>query len=729
MTRHPDRRRVIRAGLAALSGASFLPTAMSMPSASSPATTAAQDPYLWLEDVQGDKALDWVRARNAATRPLLEARPEFAANRTRLKAILDASDRIPYSSRHGDFLYNFWRDQQHPRGLWRRTTVAEFRKPEPAWDLLLDLDALAKAQNENWVWHGADLLGGASTRCLISLSRGGADAAVVREFDLATRQFVAGGFELPEAKSQITWLDENAVLVGTDTGPGSMTDSGYPRTVRLWQRGQPLAASRLVFEAHATDMVATAYVDHEPGHERVLLGRMIDFYSDEASLWDRATNTLTRIDKPVDAKLDFWAARLLLSLRSDWTVGGQTWPSGSLLVTDAAAYLKGERRFTALFTPTATRSLSGYNTTRSQVLLSVLDNVAGRAEAWGQNSAGAWVKRDIPAPFPGTLSLASWHDPLVKNDPLAETFSLAYTDFVTPDSLYLGSTDGSALEKIKSRPAFFDASGLVVEQHFTPSKDGTAVPYFVVRGKDVQLNGQNPTILYGYGGFEVSLKPWYSAGYGSAWFANGGVLVVANIRGGGEYGPAWHQAAVKAKKQNCFDDFIAVAQDVIRRKISSPAHLGIQGGSNGGLLMGALITQRPDLFNAVVCQVPLLDMKRYHLLLAGASWMAEYGNPDVPAEWDYISKYSPYQNLRADAKYPRIFFVTSTRDDRVHPGHARKMAARMIEQGHAVAYYENIEGGHGAAADNAQAADRQALEFAFFAEQLGLTVTADKAKA
>jgi prolyl oligopeptidase len=353
-----------------------------------------------------------------------------------------------------------------------------------------------------------------------------------------------------------------------------------------------------------------------------------------------------------------------------------------------------------------------------------MDNVAGRAEAWGQNAAGQWVKRDIPAPFPGTLSLASLHDPLVKNDPLGETFTVSYTDFVTPDSLYLGQTDGSALEMIKSRPAFFDASGLVVEQHFTPSKDGTRVPYFVVCGKGAKLDGTNPTILYGYGGFEVSLKPWYSAGYGAGWFAHGGVLVVANIRGGGEYGPAWHQAAVKAKKQNCFDDFIAVAEDVIARKISSPAHLGIQGGSNGGLLMGALITQRPDLFNAVVCQVPLLDMKRYHLLLAGASWMAEYGNPDVPAEWDYIRQYSPYQNVKAGAHYPRIFFVTSTRDDRVHPGHARKMAARMLEQGHAVAYYENIEGGHGAAADNAQAADRQALEFAFFAEQLGLQAKA-----
>ena len=405
-------------------------------------------------------------------------------------------------------------------------------------------------------------------------------------------------------------------------------------------------------------------------------------------------------------------------LRSDWTTGGRTWPRGSLLVTRAQAYLAGGRDFTALFTPTATRSLAGYSTTRGRVLLNVLDNVAGRAEAWTPGPQG-WSGRPIEAPYPGTLSVGGLHDDTVAQDPLAEAFFATYTDFLTPDSLYLGDAGGGALQRLKSRPAFFDASGMKVEQRFATSKDGTRVPYFVVWPKGASANGANPTLLYGYGGFEVPLNPWYSGAFGTAWTGRGGVLVVANIRGGGEFGPGWHQAAVKANKQKSYDDFIAVAEDLIAARITSPRHLGIQGGSNGGLLVGATMVQRPDLFNAVVCQVPLLDMRRFHTLLAGASWMAEYGNPDDPADWAVISRYSPYQNVKAGVKMPAVFFVTSTRDDRVHPAHARKMAARMMEQGHQVLYHENIEGGHGAGADNFQHADRQALELAFLWQQLG----------
>jgi len=684
--------------------------------ASAPAVSAV-DPYLWLEDVLGDKALAWVRERNAASRKALEAHADFETNRARFKQIMDSRERIPYATRRGDWLYNFWRDEAHPRGLWRRATLAEYRKVEPAWELLLDLDALAKAEGENWVWQGANCLGGASTRCLMSLSRGGADATVVREFDTATRGFVAGGFTLPEAKSQLDWLDQDRVLVGTDFGPGTMTDSGYARQIKLWRRGQPLASAALVYEGRSTDVSAFASVDPTPGFERVVVGRSPDFYSNEELLWQ--DGKLTAIDKPLDAKLVFWRERVLLQLRSDWTVAGRTWPRGALLVGNAAAYLRGERQLEALFMPGATRSLAGYSLTQSQVLLNVLDNVAGRAEAWAADAAGHWTKRDIAAPYPGTLSLSALHDPQVANDPLAEAFTATYTDFLTPDSLYLGGTAGGALEKIKARPAFFDAAGMRVEQLFATSKDGTRVPYFVVWPAGAKADGNNPTVLYGYGGFEVSMNPWYSGGYGTGWFNKGGVLVVANIRGGGEFGPAWHQAAVKANKQNSYDDFIAVAEDLIARKISSPKHLGIQGGSNGGLLVGATMVQRPDLFNAVVCQVPLLDMRRFHTLLAGASWMAEYGNPDDAAEWAWISTYSPYQNVKAGVHYPKVFFVTSTRDDRVHPGHARKMAARMMEQGHEVLYHENIEGGHGAGADNFQHADRMALEFAFLWQQLG----------
>ncbi|MFZ2987861.1 prolyl oligopeptidase family serine peptidase [Ideonella sp.] len=706
-----------RQALALLSAAGS-PLAMAQTSTS--ASPAADDPYLWLEDVQGDKALNWVRERNKASRAVLEAHPDFEPNRKRLKEILDSRDRIPQVSRDGNYLYNFWRDQTQPRGLWRRTTLESYVTPNPAWELVLDLDALAKAENENWVWSRVSMLGGKSSRCLISLSRGGADATVVREFDIATRRFVDGGFTLPEAKSEVDWLDENRVFVGTDFGPGSLTDSGYPRVIKLWQRGTPLSAATTVYEGQVKDVAASVQVDSTPGFERVVFARSPDFFTNELSLWQGGK--LQAIAKPIDAQMAFWRDQVLIKLRSDWAVAGKTWPSGSLLLAPADAYLRGERNFFALFTPTATRSLEGYSLTRSQVLLDVLDNVANRVLAWRKQGDGAsarWEQRELKTPFPGALQVRTLHDPQVAQDAMAEHFLVSYVDFLTPDSLYLGRADVDTLERIKSRPAFFDTTGMKVEQRFAKSKDGTRVPYFVVWPKGLTADGKNPTLLYGYGGFEVSMQPWYSAGWGHGWLAKGGVLVVANIRGGGEFGPAWHQAAVKANKQRSYDDFIAVAEDLIAAKISSPRHLGIQGGSNGGLLVGAVLMQRPELFNAMVCQVPLLDMKRFHTLLAGASWMAEYGNPDVPAEWAYISKYSPYQNVRQTMKYPRVFFVTSTRDDRVHPAHARKMAARMMEQGHAVLYYENIEGGHGGAADNAQLADRQSLEFAYLWTQLG----------
>jgi prolyl oligopeptidase len=754
-------RQLLAAGLLAAA----LPSPMAQPSdaASSPtpaASAAAEDPYLWLEDVDSARALDWVRARNAESRRVLEAVPRFAQMRDGIREVLDSKDQIPGVSRQGDWFYNFWRDQAHPRGLWRRTTLAEYRKPEPAWDTVIDLDALAAAENENWVWDGADCLGPAYERCLVSMSRGGADAHVVREFDLVKRAFVEGGFALPEAKSSVEWIDDRTVYVLTDFGPGSLTDSGYPRLVKRWQRGTPLSAAVTVYEAQKQDVSAFVSVDRTPGFERTVFGRMIDFYRSHVSLLEAGpapapaaaapkgrapakgarrppakaahakanagatvshagpATHLVPIDKPEDASLSFWREHVLVSLRSDWTVGGHAWKRGSLLIADAKAYLAGQRRFEPLFEPTATRSLDGFFVTKTRVMLNVLDDVAGRLEELTPGPQG-WTRRAVKAPFPGALGASALHDPLLKDDALAEAYFLSYTDFTTPDSLYLGHTGDDARELLKARPAYFDASGLRVEQRFAHSKDGTRVPYFIVWPKGATADGANPTLLYGYGGFEVSLYPWYSGSFGRAWYAQGGVLVVANIRGGGEYGPAWHQAAVKAGKQNSYDDFIAIAQDLVATKVTSPKHLGIEGGSNGGLLVGAVALQRPDLFNAVSCQVPLLDMKRYHRLLAGASWMAEYGDPDVAADWAYLSKYSPYQNVRAGVTYPSILFTTSTRDDRVHPGHARKMVARMIEQGHAgVLYYENIEGGHGGAADNAQRADLQALQFAFLWKQL-----------
>jgi prolyl oligopeptidase len=723
MTLPRTRRRPHRWLPFFLAGLLAAPIAMSQTPTPTPASapaTAAPDPYLWLEDVQGDRALAWVRERNAQSEGVLQAQPGFDARRTAIREVLDSRDQIPYVTRRGDWLYNFWRDADNPRGLWRRTTLAEYRKAKPAWDTVIDLDALGKAEKENWVWGGADCLGPSYQRCLVSLSRGGADAKVVREFDAVSKRFIDGGFSLPEAKSDTTWVDADTLLVATDFGAGSLTDSGYPRTVKRWRRGQPLADASTVYEAERGDVSVFMLVDHTPGFERTVVGRSLSFYTTAEFLLVDGKPVF--IDKPADAKLMFWRERVLLELRSDWAVAGKTWPRGALLVGDAAAYLSGGREFTALFTPTATRSLEAFTATRSTLVLNVLDNVASRLEEWKPTARG-WQRREVKAPHPGKLSVSALHDPELPSDPLAEAYWLNAADFLQPDSLQLGRTGSDERELLKSRPGFFDATGQRAEQRFATSKDGTRVPYFVVWPRGATANGKNPTLLYGYGGFEVPLTPWYSGIIGRTWTTQGGVFVVANIRGGGEFGPGWHQAAILANKQKSYDDFAAVAEDLISNKITSPAHLGMEGGSNGGLLVGAVMLQRPELFNAVVCQVPLLDMQRYHKLLAGASWMAEYGDPDKAQDWAYIRRYSPYQNVKppsnGQAKLPKVLFVTSTRDDRVHPGHARKMAARMIEQGHPLLYWENIEGGHGGAADNGQRAQMQALEYTFLWQQLG----------
>jgi prolyl oligopeptidase len=680
----------------------------------------AEDPYLWLEEVQSDKALAWARERNAQTQAVLEAVPVFKGNREKILAVLNNRDQIPYVTRRGEFFYNFWRDAQNPRGLWRRTTLDEYRKVSPAWDVLLDLDLLAKAENENWVWAQSDCLGPAYNRCLVSLSRGGADAKVVREFDVATRSFVKDGFALPEAKSSADWLDINTLFVGTDFGPGSMTKSGYPRLIKVWKRGTPLSEATTVFEGQDSDVASYVQIDRTPDFERVVFARLTDLYNQERFL--ASGNTVTKdaqikLDVPTDAALFSRRDWAFIQLKSDYKIAGKTYASGSLLATRIDNFLRGERNFDVLFEPTATRSLarSGVSFTRDHVLLNILDSVAGRVEELGLVN-DKWERRAVNAPFPGTLSASGLFDPFAKDakdDSLANAYVLNYADFLTPDSLLLGNIGSDARQRLKTRPSFFNADGMRAEQLFATSQDGTQVPYFVVWPKGATADGRNPTLLYGYGGFQVSMQPFYSGAYGTTWYGQGGVLVVANIRGGGEFGPAWHTSATKANKQRSYDDFAAVAEDLIKRKITSPQHLGIHGGSNGGLLVGAVMLQRPELFAAVVCSVPLLDMKRYHLLLAGNSWMAEYGNPDVPAEWDWIKAYSPYQNVKKDAKYPKILFTTSTRDDRVHPAHARKMAARMLEQGHDVLYYENIEGGHGGAANNEQRAHLQALENAF----------------
>ncbi|MFM7506557.1 MAG: prolyl oligopeptidase family serine peptidase, partial [Rubrivivax sp.] len=621
--------------LAAAALALALPAAAQTPAAppaAAPMTTDT-DPFLWLEDVTGERALAWVRGRNALTEAALMARPGFAEREKAIREVLDSRDQIPAIRRIGSQVYNLWRDAANPRGLWRRTTLEEYRKPQPAWETVLDLDALGKAEGENWVWGGANCHGPAYRRCLLQLSRGGADATVVREFDLVAKRFVPaseGGFTVPEAKTSVTWADGDGLWIGTDFGPGSLTASGYPRVVKHWKRGTPLAEAVTAFEGRPEDVYAFVRVDRTPGFERTVFFRAPEFYTTDMAL--RRGERLVPLDKPADATLWFWRRHVLMELRSDFAAGGRSFPRGSLLVAEADAYLGGKAAWSALFTPTATRSLAGTATTRSRIILNVLDNVASRLEEWSPpaGTGAAWPQRAVQAPYPGRLAVATLHDPMSQDDPLAEHYLLDSADFLQPDTLWLGRTGTDTREKLKARPSFFDATGLRVEQRFATSADGTQVPYFVVWPRGATADGRNPTLLYGYGGFEVPMQPWYSGGIGRAWTSQGGVFVLANIRGGGEFGPAWHQAAILSRKQKSYDDFAAVAEALVRDGVTSPAHLGIEGGSNGGLLVGAVMLQRPELFKAVCCQVPLLDMRRYHRLLAGASWQGEYGNPDLP---------------------------------------------------------------------------------------------------
>ncbi len=682
-----------------------------------PTTQAAvEDPNLWLEDVTGDKPLAWVRDRNKASQSELEALPGFGSLRDRIYGILTSKEKMPYVTKHGHFYYNFWEDDTHVRGLLRRTTLAEYKKPKPAWETVLDLDALNAAEHESWVWKGLHCLYPKYERCLVELSRGGGDSVVVRELDLVKKQFVPGGFSLPEGKSSVAWKDVDTVYVAADFGPGTMTQSGYPRIVKEWRRGTALADAKTIFEGQASDIAvgASRSWDHGKTYDFVL--RAVTTYTSEVFTIG-GDGKLVKIDVQPDAKVDAWNGQLLVTLRSDWTLGDKTWPKGALLATGLDDFRAGKRDFTMLYEPTKTTSLDSTAGLKSALVVNVLDNVHNRLSVWTLANK-KWTEKPMPGVGANDLNTrALW---AVDEDGSTDDYWMDTTGFIEPSTLVLGTLGAPPAPPIKKSPAFFDTKGLVVEQHFATSKDGTKVPYFQISRDHLTLDGSHPTLLYGYGGFEISLTPGYDPIAGAAWEERGGVYVLANIRGGAEYGPAWHQAAVQHNRQNAYDDFIAVSEDLIARKVTSTPHLGIEGGSNGGLLMGVMLTERPDLFGAVVCQAPLLDMKRYHKLLAGASWMEEYGDPDKAEDWAALAKFSPYQNLHAGTKYPRTLFTSSTRDDRVHPGHARKMVARMLEQGDDVLYYENIEGGHGGAADLKQAAYVGALEYSFLAKQLGL---------
>lgn len=673
-----------------------------------------EDPYLWLEEVEGDKALEWVGDRNKHSLGTLEADSRFAALRDRALKDYNADDKIAYGRLQAGTVHNFWQDETNVRGLWRRADLKSYSAGEPKWVTVLDFDALAKTEDENWVYKGRKCLPPDFGRCLVELSRGGSDAVVVREYDTMLKRFVDGGFETPEAKQEIVWVDKDTVLIGTDFGDGTMTDSGYANQVKLWKRGEPLSAAKLMFEGNKSDVGSFAIASHRPDGSYAGVVQAPDFFTEIIHILDGEGDDAEMKEIKLPREINFkgmFSDMLVFSLRKDWAVGDTEVASGTLVSVKIGDALAGrpDLSLNVIYAPGAKSSIDAVNIGKDRIFISVLENVTGKLLSAVPTNDG-WQTADMGMPENGTLSVVSadeWSDAAFVN----------FESFLQPDTLYTVAL-GGAPKAITSLPARFDASDLVTEQKFAKSKDGTQVPYFLIRHKDTKMDGSTPTMLYGYGGFEISLSPGYLSGFGKLWVESGGAYAIANIRGGGEFGPAWHQAALKGNRQRAYDDFIAVSEALINSGLTSAKHLGIRGGSNGGLLMGVMTTQRPDLYNAVICAVPLLDMMRFHTLLAGASWMGEYGNPDDPDERPFIRAYSPYQNINKTTDYPEMFIYTSTKDDRVHPGHARKMTARLMEYGKPVLYYENTEGGHSAAANLKQRAYTDALQTVYALKKL-----------
>ena len=661
------------------------------------------DPHLWLEEVEDEKALHWVRARNDLTVAQFTQNDRFRGFQERIRTILDSDDRIPMFEACGDTLYNFWQDKDHPKGIWRRTTLEEYRKDRPDWEVVLDLDALARSEDENWVWAEALICRPECTKALIRLSRGGGDAIEIREFDLQTNEFVSDGFFVSEAKTHLTWAGPNRLLIGTDFGAGTLTDSGYPMTIREWDRGSRLEDAPEFYRGKTSDAFVHAKADPNTNFRDYYISRWTDFFSNEFFVY--RNGELIQLDKQDSATANIHRGQLLLHLKHDWDRNGTKYTAGSLLIGQLDDILTGTGEYQVLFEPTEHSVLIIHSETKNSIVLNISEDVCTNSYIVTKDDSGKWNLERVQESS-GFLNEIGFPYESEESD---RTLTLSES-FLEPSSLSLNGPS-EPLRVLKRTPSFFDSESFETTQHWAVSKDGTKIPYYQVARRDAE--GVRPTLLYGYGGFDVPLLPAYIAVAGNTWLSRGGTYVIANIRGGGEFGPNWHHQALKEHRHRAYEDFIAVAEDLIARGITDTPHLGIQGGSNGGLLMGNMYVQRPDLFGAVVCQVPLLDMKRYHLLLAGASWMAEYGDPEKPEEWAYLKNYSPYQNVRADETYPTILITTSTRDDRVHPGHARKMVARLEEMGHRVHYYENIEGGHAGAADNKQRAFMQALVWEF----------------
>jgi prolyl oligopeptidase len=674
--------------------------------------TPAPQPYdenLWLEDIHGAQPLAWAREQTGASAAALDS-PATRALQQRILEVLDSDDRIPVVTRRGELLYNYWRDSEHPRGLWRRTDLTSYRAPETAWEVLLDVDALGASEGVEWVFAGAQLLADGFDRALVRLSPDGGDAVVVREFDLPSRTFVADGFVIPTAKSRVSWVSRDEILVASDFGAGTLTSSSYPRQVRRLRRGQSITDAALLHEVPVEMVSVTGHHDPTEGFERDLVTESIDFYSSRTYLV--TDSGLELIDVPLDSYSEVHREWLLVWARSDWAIGSDVVRTGELVAFRLEDFLAGGRRFSRVFTPSAHTALDDWSWTRNRLLLTTLDDVASRIVVV---DPADWSYSALPGVPP--LVVAS----VVSTDPHgSDEFWLSVSGFTTPPALLRGVLGGEEVAVVRQAPAFFDASAIDVSQHFATSEDGTRVPYFQVAPRELELDGSNRTLLDGYGGFGHSLLPTYSGVLGRAWLERGGVYVLANIRGGGEYGPAWHTGALRENRHRAYEDFAAIARDLVARGVTSPEHLAAEGRSNGGLLVGNMLVSYPELFGAIICGVPLLDMRRYTKLSAGASWIAEYGDPDVPEEWDFIRHFSPYHLLRDGVRYPAVFLYAATSDDRVGPVQARKMAARMQTRGIPdVLYYENEDGGHGGAVDNSATARLHSYMYGFAWERTG----------
>ena len=671
------------------------------------------DPHQWLEQLNGPEAMQWVNAENAKTLSVLEKDPRYDRFLRDALAILEADDRIPYPSFVHGRIFNFWQDPDHVRGIWRHATTGSFAAAKPEWKTVLDLDALARVEGANWVWKGAVCEMPAGRRCLVMLSDGGEDAVSLREFDLADGQFVAHGFQLPRGKQDVQWQDRDTLVVGREWSPGELTESGYPYVVKRVRRGLPIESATEIFRGKKTDVGVTPAVLHDgSGHSATIIHRSLSFFETEFYL--DTPKGPARLALPLKSEVAAMVdGQLIVKLEQDWTAGQASFKQGSLVAIDLAQATKQPAFLapTLVYAPGPREALESVSSTRNTLVVEALDNVRGRAYVFERRSDGGWDRSILPLPDNSAISM-------VDTDLLSDAVYLDVAGFLTPSSLWLGNARSKKLERIISLPSKFDASRDVVEQLEASSSDGTRIPYFIVRPASIRLDGSNPTIVNAYGGFQVSSTPYYSAVMGRLWLEQGGVFVLANIRGGGEFGPAWHDAGLKTRRQIVYDDFAAVARDLIARGITSARHLGIQGGSNGGLLMGVEMTQHPELFNAVDIAVPLLDMLRYEKIQAGASWVGEYGSVAVPEERAFLASISPYANLKRGVPYPEPLVWTTTKDDRVGPQHARKFAARMAELGLPYLFYEVVEGGHGAGANLKETAKTKAMEFTYFARKL-----------